>query len=111
MNRIFTLVAIVLLPLVFSCKGGNKKDNATQESTDPWTVDFFDDFDTFNEDNWQDQMIWANNEDQCYVPDGQFNTREVSNGTLKLRVVDLGEKRPCDNLDVKTGANIRIRNT
>ena len=30
------------------------------------------------------------------------NTREVSNGTLKLRVIDLGEKRPCDNLD-KTG--------
>ena len=31
--------------------------------------------------------------------DNQFNTREVSNGTLKLRVVDLGEKRPCDNID------------
>ncbi len=104
MNRILTLVAIASLQLTLSCKGENKKSAATQESTDPWEVDFFDDFDTFDKDNWQDQMIWANNEDQCYVPDGQFNTREVSNGTLKLRVVDLGEKLPCDNLDVKTGA-------
>lgn len=103
MKRILTLVAIAFLPLVFSCKGDNKKNEVAQESTDLWEVDFFDDFDTFNEENWQDQMIWANNEDQCYVPSGQFNTREVSNGTLKLRVVDLGEKRPCDNLDVKTG--------
>ncbi|NRA92459.1 MAG: glycoside hydrolase family 16 protein, partial [Psychroserpens sp.] len=68
-----------------------------------WQVDFFDDFDTFNTENWQDQMIWVNNEDHCYVPDGQYNTREVSNGTLKLRVVDLGEQQPCDNLDVKSG--------
>ena len=36
------------------------------------------------------------------MPDNQFDTREVSDGTLKLRVVDLGEKRLCDNLD-KTG--------
>ena len=36
-----------------------------------WKVDFFDDFDTFNEENWQDQRIWVNNEDHCYVPDGQ----------------------------------------
>lgn len=67
-----------------------------------WQVDFFDDFDSFEAGNWQDQMLWVNNEDQCYVPNGMFNTREVSDGTLKLRVVDLGEKRPCDNLD-KTG--------
>jgi beta-glucanase (GH16 family) len=33
------------------------------------------------------------------VSDNQFNTREVSNGTLKIRVIDLGEKRPCDNLN------------
>ena len=103
MKRILPIVAIVLLQLVFSCKGNTKKENVTQESTDPWQVDFFDDFDTFNEENWQDQMIWANNEDQCYVPDGMFNTREVSNGTLKLRVVDLGEKLPCENLNVKDG--------
>jgi hypothetical protein len=103
MNRILTIIAIVFLPFVFSCNGDQKKNKAMQESTDGWEVDFFDDFETFNADNWQDQMIWVNNEHHCYVPDGQYNTREVSNGTLKLRVVDLGEKRPCDNLDVKSG--------
>tara|TARA_B110000967_G_scaffold164851_1_gene172304 strand:+ start:473 stop:1333 length:861 start_codon:yes stop_codon:yes gene_type:complete len=104
MDRILTIVTLVFLQVIFSCKGDTKKNKAAQESTAHWQVDFFDDFDTFNEDNWQDQMIWVNNENQCYVPDGQFNTREVSNGILKLRVVDLGEKHPCDNLDVKTGA-------
>lgn len=105
MRRISTIATIILLPLIFGCNENNKKSNTTQEeSTSQWQTDFFDDFDTFNEENWQDQMIWVNNEDQCYVPDGQHNTREVSNGTLKLRVVDLGEKRPCDNLDVKSGA-------
>jgi beta-glucanase (GH16 family) len=66
-----------------------------------WHVDFFDDFDTFNPDNWQDQMLWVNDEDQCYVPDNQHNTREVSDGTLKLRVVNIGEDRPCSNLSKK----------
>ncbi|MEL6341902.1 MAG: glycoside hydrolase family 16 protein [Myxococcota bacterium] len=64
-----------------------------------WTVDLFDDFDTFNAANWQDQLLWVNNEDQCYVPDGQHNTREVSNGTVKLRVVMLDAPIPCDNMD------------
>ncbi len=64
-----------------------------------WNIDFIDDFNSFNADNWQDQMIWVNDEDQCYVPDNQFNTREVSEGTLKLRVVDLGEKQACTNLN------------
>ena len=50
-----------------------------------WKVDFFDDFETFNYNNWQDQRIWVNNEKQCYVPDNQYNTREVSDGTLKIR--------------------------
>jgi beta-glucanase (GH16 family) len=64
-----------------------------------WQIDFLDEFETFNPANWQDQMLWVNNEDQCYVPDNQFDTREVSDGTLKLRVIDLGEKRPCDNVN------------
>ena len=64
-----------------------------------WEVDFFDDFDTFNHEHWQDQLLWVNNEDQCYVREGQFGTREVSKGTLKLRVVDLGEPRACFNWD------------
>lgn len=67
-----------------------------------WEIDFFDDFDTFDPTNWQDQLMWVNDEDQCYVRDNERGTREVSNGTLKLRVIDLGAKRPCDNLN-KTG--------
>ena len=55
-----------------------------QDVASGWQTDFFDDFDTFNPDNWQDQILWVNNEDQCYVRDNQFNTREVSNGTLNV---------------------------
>ena len=72
----------------------NKHDVASD-----WQIDFFDDFDSFNTENWQDQILWVNNEDHCYVRDNQFNTREVSDGTLKLRVIDTGVKRPCDNMD------------
>ncbi|MBO6575183.1 MAG: family 16 glycosylhydrolase [Rhodothermales bacterium] len=68
-------------------------------SSEPtWQVDFFDDFETFDEANWQDQILWVNNEDQCYLRDGEHGTREVSDGTLKLRVVDLGEPVECDNM-------------
>lgn len=67
------------------------------DTTTTWQVDFFDDFDTFNHEHWQDQLLWVNNEDQCYVREGQYSTRDVSNGTLKLRVVDLGRKRACFN--------------
>ncbi|MEM9544731.1 MAG: glycoside hydrolase family 16 protein [Bacteroidota bacterium] len=103
MEKSLGVFTIALLLLIMSCKPETKKKETAQEKTSNWQVDFFDDFDTFNKDNWQDQMIWVNNEDQCYVPEGEFNTREVSNGTLKLRVVDIGTKRPCDNLNVKTG--------
>lgn len=68
-------------------------------SSEIWEVDFFDDFKKFDTNNWQDQRIWVNDETHCYVPDNEFNTREVSNGTLKLRVVNIGKKRPCDNFD------------
>lgn len=74
----------------------------TNAQAGSWQVNFFDDFDEFMEDHWQDQLLWVNNEDQCYVPYGKHGTREVSNGTLKLRVIDLGKKVPCDNMD-KTG--------
>ena len=66
--------------------------SSAAESEGRWELNFFDDFDEFMEDNWQDQMLWVNNEDQCYVPYGKHGTREVSNGTLKLRVIDLGKK-------------------
>jgi len=70
---------------------------AEADSGGAWEVDFFDDFDRFDADNWQDQRVWVNDEDQCYVSDGLYGTREVSDGTLKLRVVDVGEALPCDN--------------
>ncbi len=69
------------------------------QSTTGWKTNFFDDFHTFNPDNWQDQMIWVNNEKQTYVPSNEFGTREVSNGSLKLKVVNLGEKRTSNNFD------------
>ena len=64
-----------------------------------WETDFFDDFDRFDSNNWRDQLLWVNDEQQCYVRDGSHKTREVSGGTLKLRVVDLGKPVACDNLD------------
>ena len=73
-----------------------------QSAISHWQTDFFDDFNSFDAENWQDQILWVNKEDQCYVRNNMFNTREVSDGTLKLRVIDIGEKRPCDNID-KTG--------
>jgi beta-glucanase (GH16 family) len=97
MKPVSLTITLMLLLAVSACSNNytNKKDDVVSG----WQVDFFDDFDTFNPDNWQDQMIWVNGEDQCYVPDNQFDTREVSDGTLKVRVIDLGEKRPCDNFD------------
>lgn len=100
MRLISTMALLVLAQLVFSCKESSPKNNTAQDmSADTWEVDFQDEFETFNPDNWQDQRIWVNNENQCYVPDGEFGTREVSNGTLKLKVVNIGEQRPCDNFD------------
>ncbi len=71
----------------------------TDEKAGSWETDFFDDFDSFNADNWQDQMIWVNNEFQCYVPDNQYGTRELGDGSIKLKVVNIGDKVSCDNLD------------
>ena len=103
MKQILTLTFLVVLQFAVSCKDGTKKDREVQSTADVWKIDFQDDFETFNPDNWQDQRIWVNNESHCYVPDGELGTREVSDGTLKIRVVNIGEKRPCDNLD-KNGA-------
>ena len=93
----FTLFIVAMTLVLPAYAGSVEKDDKANDSGG-WVVDFFDDFDSFNADNWQDQILWVNNEDQCYVRDGAHNTREVSDGTLKLRVVDLGEKQPCDNL-------------
>jgi beta-glucanase (GH16 family) len=94
MNKISICVVILLFN---SFVQADEPPGAINEPN--WKVDFFDDFETFDEDNWQDQILWVNNEDHCYVRDNQYNTREVSNGTLKLRVVNIGEDKPCDNQD------------
>ena len=96
----FALPIIALSLLVSSCS--NKPATEAPKAAPSWEIDFFDDFNTFNSDNWQDQILWVNNEDQCYVPNNEYGTREVSNGTIKIKVVDIGEKRPCTNTD-KTG--------
>ncbi len=85
---------LLLLPLLAACGAGDTEESASAV----WHEDFFDDFDSFDDDNWQDQILWVNNEDQCYLRDGELNTREVSEGTLKLRVINVGETRPCDNM-------------
>ena len=100
MNKKIIITFIILIVGYFIIVfGANNKVNQTNKSNDLWEVDFIDDFDTFNLENWQDQRIWVNNEKQCYVPNGDYNTREVSEGTLKIRVVNLGDEIECDNLD------------
>ena len=94
MKKTLSILTLVCLPLLIACESGKKEIPA-----ESWAVDFFDDFETFNDENWQDQRIWVNNETQCYVPDGEYGTREVSEGTLKLKVINIGEKIECDNMD------------
>lgn len=100
----FNKVLPSLFALLASCGllASDGFGSPSKESGDgQWKVDFFDDFDTFDPRNWQDQILWVNGEDQCYVRDGLHNTREVSDGSLKLRVIDLGSKQPCDNMSKK----------
>lgn len=92
---LFLLIGVLLV----SCKTNGKEDLQKVASTDLWEVDFLDEFDTFNPENWQDQRIWVNDETQCYVPDGEYGTREVSDGTLKLKVKNIETKLTCDNFD------------
>ncbi|NNK11331.1 MAG: glycoside hydrolase family 16 protein, partial [Flavobacteriaceae bacterium] len=79
-----SLLTILALLFILSCKTKEKKEeNKEAAEVAVWETDFLDDFDSFDPDNWQDQRIWVNNELQCYVPDGEFGTREVSEGSLK----------------------------
>ncbi|MEM6576663.1 MAG: hypothetical protein AAF736_20495, partial [Pseudomonadota bacterium] len=87
-SKLATLFLLLVLPLDFAF---------AEPAAAGWEVDFLDEFETFNHEHWQDQLLWVNDEDQCYVREGQFGTREVSNGTLILRVVDLEEPRACFN--------------
>ncbi|MFT6045628.1 MAG: beta-glucanase (GH16 family) [Arenicella sp.] len=95
-------LTFITLAMGLVCGSAGAQQQASEpslSSTKSWKVDFLDNFDSFDKNNWQDQMLWVNNETQCYVPDNQHNTREVSDGTLKIRVVDLGEPIACDNMD------------
>ena len=92
-----TVIAVYLFSDI-SFLESSSTDNCVKGNSE-WNIDFFDDFDSFNSDNWQDQRIWVNNEKQCYVPDNQYGTREVSEGTLKIKVINIGEKIECDNMD------------
>ena len=95
----YVFISGVLLVIVIVLSSYVKKEAENVNNSELWYTDFLDEFETFNENNWQDQRIWVNNETHCYVPNNEYNTREVSNGTLKLRVVNAGKKLPCDNFD------------
>lgn len=111
MNFRFVSLIILIVMVSSACKKDDKTDSMSTmpeeskkqmtdtNSASQWETDFYDDFKTFNVENWQDQRIWVNNENQCYVPDGKYGTREVSDGTLKLKVVNTGEPFECDNMD------------
>ena len=100
MKTKYYLLAILLIGLILaSCEAISKHKSNAMSVTNTWKIDFLDNFDTFNQDNWQDQRIWVNNETHCYVPNNEFGTREVSNGTIKLKVVKVDKKLDCDNLD------------
>ena len=92
-----TIITIYLLS-DFSVLESSSANNDFKGNSE-WNIDFFDDFDSFNYDNWQDQRIWVNNEKQCYVPDNRYNTREVSDGTLKIRLINIEDDIVCDNMD------------
>ena len=94
---IYAIILVAGYALIVST--ANNSVNQLSDTSELWKVDFIDDFESFNSDNWQDQRIWVNNEQQCYVPDGKYNTREVSEGTLKIRVVNIEQKIESDNLD------------
>lgn len=98
MRFYFNITLLVVTLLITSCKE-TTKDTPSENLAASWKIDFRDDFDSFNPDNWQDQRIWVNNENHCYVPNGEFGTREVSDGTLKVKVVKIDTLYPCDNLD------------
>lgn len=95
--KFYRLLFIGCLTTTLSCT--QEKGNNLQTEERLWSIDFFDDFDAFDDANWQDQRIWVNNESHAYVPDGKYNTREVSDGSLKIRVVKLDTPIVSDTYD------------
>ena len=80
-----------------------RKKSVENSQKKGWIIDFIDEFNFFDEKNWQDQLLWVNEEDQCYLRDGELNTREVSNGTLKLRFISLDYEKQCSSNVSKFG--------
>lgn len=101
MKKIPIAITLIIFCIVFFSFENNILTSRynNDQNHQQWEIDFFDDFDTFNHENWQDQRIWVNNEKQCYVPDNMYETREVSNGTLKIKLINIGKKIDCDNMD------------
>ena len=95
----YLLIIIILIVISSIVYNQHNNSNTDIKVDNDWVIDFFDDFDSFNNKNWQDQRIWVNNEEQCYVPNGEYGTREVSDGTLKLKVINIGKPIACDNMD------------
>ena len=102
-NKLYVLIISLPIILIYLFTNFTKfqfsDHDKNFEQDSKWVVDFFDDFDSFNNDNWQDQRLWVNNEKQCYVPDNQYGTRVVSDGTLKIKVINIGKNIECDNMD------------
>ena len=80
-----------------------RKKSVENSQKKGWIIDFIDEFNFFDKKNWQDQLLWVNEEDQCYLRDGELNTREVSNGTLKLRLISLDYEKQCSSNISKFG--------
>lgn len=65
MRHLIFLVGILALVLLgVNCAGENKEAQKEVADDNPWGVDFFDDFDELNPENWQDQPIWLKHEFQ-----------------------------------------------
>jgi beta-glucanase (GH16 family) len=91
--------------LLAACAGAEREQPkplaqaATSATADAWEVDFLDEFERFEPTNWQDQLLWVNNEQQCYVRDNRYDTRAVQHGVITLRVVDVGTPVACESVD------------
>ena len=96
----YNIICLFLISISsLSCKAKEKDFTSNITTSEEWEIDFLDEFETFNIDNWQDQLLWVNNEKQCYVPDNLYGTREVSDGTIKLKVINIGDEIVCHNMD------------
>lgn len=98
-NTTLLIIYISITFLTITCE----KKSVENSQKKGWIIDFIDEFNFFDEKNWQDQLLWVNEEDQCYLRDGELNTREVSNGTLKLRLISLDYEKQCSSNVSKFG--------